>query len=681
MPEGAPGGPGPEETGELPSLSEVEAPRPAEEEPRRRRWWPFGRRPEQARPAPPEPTGPREELAEREAELEAIKRRTERQGGEPIGGLERIKELAASTNPEDLVHLMTIITAEQFREMKLEEKHPGRLGKLGKIVAGERDFDVTPDGQIRHNAWRELSRKALTTIFNKKTLLMAGTLGVVGVLTGGLAYPAAAALFGSIGGRGLAEGLEYLYGHERGRRQKIIEAQMAQWGQLREMALQAIEEGVDPAEKARLYTEIINGFHSQSEQVTAAEERLGETKKMWNRRREIFSAVGGAVGAAGGLWLGLKGLTNMGIFDLDRDGFFHAVRNINHVWHFGYGQGEAAAGTVQHIGSAAFHQVGPGAETIMARTAAQIAAVFAGLGLATAWKGKEAGEMDEILAEEQDARRQEMLGQVPQVPEASPPPPTSEEVLVTNQERYLAISREQGKGMPDVGQIWLLSEIHPDTSEKYVVAYRIRNLDWASGIAMVDQLDSHDYSKVLAADQQLGIEDLLRRGRELVEDWLLTVQDGDEIEIDQDVIIDRSDPKAPKVEAGKYKFKKLEQKPGQAELRREGKRKPIVDILDLAMAGARPVEQARERKPAKMPKQNEIWALKQGETAPGGLPSRVIIADVEDNVIYLLDASNNQPIDTTIEDVNQFVSAFRKIGKKSGGGGGGRQQQRQRQNE
>ncbi len=351
MPEGAPGGPGPEEAGAEeppPRLNEVPAPTPAEE-PRRRRWWPWGRR---EQPQPPPSAGGQEELAQEQAAMEAQRRQAERQAGQPMGGIERVRELSASTNPEDLVHLMTIISAEQFRELKLEEKHGGRrLGRLGRMLAEERDFEANPDGQARRVAWHEFGRKALTTIFNKKTLLMAGTLGVVGVLTGGLAYPAAAALFGSMAGRGFAEGLEHLYGHERGRRQKIVEAQVADWCRMREMALQATGEGVDPAEKTRLYTEIINSFHTQSEQVLAAEERLGQTKAMWNRRREILSAIGAGVGAAGGLWLGLKGLTSMGIFDLDRNGFFHAVRNINHVWNFIYNQGETMTTTAAKLGT------------------------------------------------------------------------------------------------------------------------------------------------------------------------------------------------------------------------------------------------------------------------------------------------------------------------------------------
>jgi len=622
MPEGAPGGPGPEESGveptpaaaaeqsqQLPSLNEVPAPQRAEE-PRRPWRWPWQRRPQSSAPA--------EIPAEDREQLEADQRQVERESGRFLSR-ERQERLARPRTPEDLVHFMSVVTAEQFRELKLNERHgAGRIAALRKFLAGERDFDLTEDGQIRSRGWRELARKALITVFNRKTALAAGTLGVIGILTGGVGLPAAGALFGAIAGRGAAEAWESIRGEERGLRAEIAQAHYDQWAQLRQLAIRAQDESLSDEERGEALRNLIEGFHQTSQGVREREEEIKEVQARWNKRRGMFSSIGAVAGFGLGFWAGFQGLSQMATrLDLDGNGIYHSVEKINGIWHFAYNSsGEAMA--AQQAGARVFeqagqfyHAVGPDAARIPAEIvknllpeAGRVAGVFAALGLGGFWTRRaEAGRAED--EEREEARRQRrtresrerLMAQVPSPAETSAggtPEPTSEEPTIPQQ--YVELARKAGKEiLPQVGQIWLMDEIHPDTGKKYRVAYLIRNIDWANGRVMVNQLDSRNFTDILAENQSMDLKYLLRHGREITEDWLLAVKDGAEIEITEDMtIVDRSHPQAPKIEAGKYKFKRLEKKPDQAELIREGERMPIVEILDLAMAGVRPIAEKEE---------------------------------------------------------------------------------------
>lgn len=723
-------GPGPEETGA--AAPEAPASTPTEETRRRRWYWPFGGR-ERTEATSERPAGAEEELARREAELEEQRREAERRGGEPVGGAERVEHLARSRTAEGLVQLMTVISAEQFRELKLNEKHgTGRIGALRKFLAGERDFDLTADGQTRRVAWKELWRKGLATFANRKTVLAAGTLGVIGILTGGVGLPAAGAMFGAIAGRGAAEAWESIRGEERGLREEIAKAHYDQWFDLRNLALRAQDESLTDDERAEAMRSLVEGFHRTSEPVAEREEEIQEVRKRWDRRRGILSSIGAVAGLGAGFWAGFQGLTEVTsqgaqaaheaakplYLDLDADGIAHQVAQIDGVWHFAYKSAEEmaqakAAAAAQHLpltiehaglgGASGWHILGPDASKIPAEltqhlspglvkslpTLAQklflegsrVAAVFAGLGLGAIWaRHAEAGRAEdeereqERLERRQQEARERLLGQIPAV-EAPAPVATPEETLASNQERYLAISREQGKSLPDVGQIW----IYTDFNGPGII--KITNIDWQNGDVLVDQLNRRDYNEALARDQKMSIEDLLRRGREIVEDWLLTVKDGDEIEISANLITDRSDPKAPKVEAGEYKFKKLEQKPGQAELAIKGKRKPIVDILDLALAGVRPIEKSREERGGEMPRANEIWGRKE-DVEVNDLPanlreiSRVGIAEVRGNRAHCFKVNEQGRREGAIIKVNldvlrTYFEYDEPLPRGGGGGGAG----------
>ena len=670
-------------------LNEVPAPQPAKE---LRRWrWPWQRRPQPSEESPP--PIPEEDRAQ----FEQDQRQVERESGQ-FASPERQERFARPQTPEELVHLMEVVSAEQFRELKLNEKHgTGRIAALRKFLAGERDFDLSPDGRTRQNAWRELARKALVTVFNRKTALAAGTLGVIGILTGGVGLPAAGALFGAIAGRGAAEAWESIRGEERGLREEIAQAHYDQWCELRTLALRAQDETLSEQERAEARRSIVEGFYQTSTPVQEREAEMQEVRQRWDRRRGILSSIGAVAGLGAGIWAGFQGLSHLATrLDLDGDGIYHNVHRINGVWHYAFNNGELAAardfaqihGYPFHDVAGTYHLVGPDAARIPAEIvknllpeAGRVAGVFAALGLGGIWARRAERGRAEDEEREQARRerrrtesRERLLGQVPEV-EASAGETAEATEQPTIPQQYLELAQEEEKSLPEVGKIW----IYNDVGGRGIL--RITNLDWASGYATVDRLDQ-GFNKT--GEFRLELDKLIRKGyerSEFVNDWLLTLQEGDEVRINPDQNIpDRSDPSGSKmVEAETYKFRRVPGKANQAELARTGQERRRVNIFDLAFGGIRPVERERpaeRREVLKSPKVNEIWAKRSGAQLPESLrdlPDRVQISEVEDGTIYLINAANNEIIDTPIEDLAAFTSAYRKVGTRRGGGGGGGQ--------
>lgn len=691
-------GPSSEETGaEAPEpaaeeepirLNEVPSPPPAEERPRRWRW-PWRRRSQPVEEIPP--PIPEEDRAQ----FEQDQRQVERESGQ-FTRPDRQERFARPQTPEELVHLMEVVSAEQFRELKLNEKHgTGRIAALKKFLAGERDFDLTEDGQTRANAWRELGRKALVSVFNRKTLVAAGALGVIGILTGGVGLPAAGALFGAIAGRGSAEAWESIRGEERGLRAEIAQAHYQQWVELRDLACRAQDESLSEQDRNEALRNLIDGFHNTSQPVSEREQELQEVQARWNKRRGMLSSVGAVAGLGAGFWAGFQGLSEMATrLDLDGDGIYHSVKKINDVWNFAYNSsGEAmaaqqAGATVLEQAGQAYHVVGPDAARIPAEIvknllpeAGRVAGVFAGLGLGGLWarraeRGRAEDEEREQARRERRGResQERLMGQIPEV--EAPAGETAEETeQPTIPQQYLELSQEEEKSLPEVGKIW----IYNDVGSRGIL--RITNLDWSSGYAIVDRLDQ-GFNKT--GEFSLELDKLIRQGyerSEFVNDWLLTLQEGDEVRINADQrILDRSDPKGEKlVEAETYKFRRVPGRANQAELAKTGQERARVNIFDLAFGGIRPVERERSaerREVLRSPKVNEIWMKRPNVQLPGALrnlPDRVQISEVEDGTIYLIDAANNEIIDTPIEDLGAFISAYRKVGTRRGGGGGGGQ--------
>lgn len=608
---------------------------------------------------------------------------------EKLASAEKIKIPNA---PEELVALMSQIDAVSWRERKIEERYgEGRLGKIKAFLSGERDFSLTEDGQLKRNAWNELSRKALNTVFNRKTALAAGSLAIVGALTGGVGLPAAGALFGSIAGKGTIEAWHSLNGKERGLREEMARSQYRQWVGLRELAQDSEKEGISEEEKNQKIGELVDTFYRSSEEINVREKEILKEEKIWNRRRNIGMLLGGLAGA--GIGVGLSNLSEQVMrMDINGDGVRHLVEKVNGSWHYLYNSANEVASAASHgatlvpdTAGYATHALGEptsqvilGAAKNLAPTIAQIGAVFGGLMLGRiSEKRGEAGAEEKITQKEADAERlrkeeREFLGRQVPAPEgtagAGEQPPTEPEAVAHESipEHYRELAEEEDIVLPEIGKTW----IYRDLGDLGIL--KIKNIDWANGWAVAELLN-RNFEKIDEASYR--IDDLIKKGQEksaFTNDWLLGVSGGGKIRLGEShEIRDRLDPTGEKrVEGGDYQLQRIEQKPQEAFLVQEGKEKQRVNIFDLAFWGVRPLEpEKKQDEKVKAPKVREIWAKRPDV---GGLPAafqdleRITISDVEDGIIYY------QGGDRPIEDIKLFCQYFRKVG--GGGQAQGRQQ-------
>lgn len=424
------------------------------------------------------------------------------------------EKIKIPNTPEDLVVLMSQIDAVSWRERKIQERYgEGRMGKVRAFLAGERDFEMTEDGSIKRNAWNELSRKALNTVFNRKTALAAGTLGVVGILTGGVGLPAAGALFGSMVGKGTVEAWHSLNGRERGLKEEMARSQYRQWATLREMALKSQEGSAG---------ELIDTFYQSSEEINVREKEIIKEEKIWNRRRNIGMLLGGLAGA--GIGAGLSHLSEQVMrMDIDGDGINHMVEKVNGSWHYVYNTAEEAAnaasqgatlvpdtaGYATHALGETSSQVFLGAARNLAPTLAQVGAVFGGL-----WLGRISEKRAEATAEAEfkqaEAQKKrvykeekrflhERLEQSGGVDAGT----VEEESAVP--ESFVNQAKLENKDVPQTNQIWVYK-----TTGGFAL-FKIAEFNWEQGMVKVDELDQglNKYKERI-----MGAGDLIKNGFE-----------------------------------------------------------------------------------------------------------------------------------------------------------------------
>lgn len=415
------------------------------------------------------------------------------------------EKIEIPNTPDELVALMSEIDAVKWRERKIQERYgEGRMGKVRAFLAGERDFSLDEDGNIKRNAWNELSRKALNTVFNKKTALAAGTLGVVGVLTGGVGLPAAGALFGSMAGKGVIEAWHSLNGKERGLREEMARSQYRQWATLHEMALKSQEGGAG---------ELIDAFYRSSEEITVREKEIIKEEKIWNRRRNIGMLLGGVAGA--GIGVGLSHLSEQVMrMDINGDGINHAVEKVNGSWHYIYNTAQEAVSAAEHgatlvpdAAGYATHALGEstmqvvlGAAKNLAPHLAQVGAVFGGL-----WLGRVSEKRAEAQAEENLEQKEADLQRGREEEKKFLHEHLSQSSSGGEIPEKESVTKLENKNMPKAGQIWVYR-----TTGGFAL-FKITEFDLDQGLVKVDELDQglNKYKESIR-----GVDDLIKNGFE-----------------------------------------------------------------------------------------------------------------------------------------------------------------------
>ncbi len=564
---------------------------------------------------------------------------------------ERNEQAERRNTPEELVEQISQMTAVQWRERQIQEKYGnGRLGQLRAFTAGERDFDMDENGQIEQRAWRELSRKALTTVFNRRTALATGTLGVIGLFTGGVGLPAAGALFGSMAGRGAVEAWHSLNGRERGLREEIARSQYREWFRHHEQAISTQEEGIDNDTRNQRIGELVDNVHQTNEEITVREGEIIQEQGIWNRRRRIGEFLGGAVGLATGIWSGFTELSKHAMtMDIDGNKVTHLVERVNNAWHYVYNTQQGIADAISrgaHVtkdaAGYAIHALGESTGQVVLHAAqnlagrvAEVGGVVAGLYLGRlSERHSEEGaqeQYDQELASRERNSREEREFQREQVPGPAGPEPVAQEQLQW-QEQFQA--RE--KPVPTVGQVWVI-EINGQFG-----AVMVNSVDFGSNQANISRLDEQlrpilDQNGNPLPEIAYNLQDILNYGtvrENFVANWARQFRPGDQIDLLGYQLLDN---RGHEVVNGRYQIDIDAEHNNQVILHQENQPDTHLDGFGLAFFGLNKLtpehqQQPLQRERVPRPAQRQIWHVNEPDQLPpnlrGKLPEFFVIQSV-----------------------------------------------------
>jgi len=424
------------------------------------------------------------ERSEMVSERDAAKRDAARR-------IQNYQEILRS-GPKDIDELVDVVNNLSYRDVRrteLGQKYGrGWISSVRAFLAGEFDVGIGENDEVRRGGWNrvvEVGRRALMTVFNRRTAAATGTAAVLGVLTGGFgaaAFGAAAfgVIFGSVAGRGTAEAIATICGRETGAREDILRAERQRWYELKNMA-QELANTEDQDRKAEIMKQMTDLYFRQGEsalleKIQLAEDRLLTQQEALNKSRARWQLAGEIVGLGSGvaysfltghfaaididLWNKVKGQT-----------IAHEVIKLNGQWHFIYHQSEVAAGLAGEAGKQVVAQ-GAQAAHLLGEPAWKIAAatiVERGVPvLMSAWAASVFGSRAEKRTVSEDKEYQSQMTRVQKriVEEKIPKPKTPEEKI----EDLKKFAEEQEKIYPEVGQIW------ESATEGRPSKYRIREI-------------------------------------------------------------------------------------------------------------------------------------------------------------------------------------------------------------
>ena len=619
---------------------------------------------------------------------------------------ERLKTL--DKDPESLIHFLSLMNAREYQEYRIEEKHGKTLSKFRKVTKGDLTFELTKEGQVRYNIFRELANRA-ARVFDKETLMAIGLYGTVGIMMGGFGIPGLAALTGKIGGRAAIEVAAAVSGHEREAQRNQTALMVQEWAELTALAGQYQNEKANLSieQQAEMQTEIINRFYIKSENMVRAEAQLTEREEVWKGRRDKMGKVLSFVGGATGLVTGLTGLTNMIEWgNMDGDKVHHAIRMVDGKWQFAYNAGERFAKTATELGKITYHAMGPNdGWKIMGNVAAGLAGVFGGFKLGELLN-RNAQKDEEMLvrqaAENRAAQREAMLGAVPRPePMSEPRGPGSATEAVPSPE---APSPVENTRMPSIGEIW---EYTMPGQERSII--RIKSMD-ATGLetasCTVEFLDYAESGKlggkfISRGEGTLTVEDIMQNGRkrsEVEDHWRKMVQNGFLAEIPAERFVDQANPKKEKTLAeDEYEIYFPDELADERQallINTKSRYQSRVNIFDLAWDGLqtrkeRPKEETK--KTGRTPKNGDFWQVKPNTELKGDFANllygfEVRSVDEDDGLVrvYKLNEQGKRendiiyfiPLSSNFAESFIFARSSGGGGEQEGGGGGQRRQRR-----
>ncbi|MEI6039908.1 MAG: hypothetical protein WCP93_00995 [Candidatus Berkelbacteria bacterium] len=272
---------------------------------------------------------------------------------------ERLKNLGGDA--EGLIHFVSLMDARQSQEVQLEHKHGRQIPKLHQIMAGDLNYELTPEGLVKHNTFNEFINHT-ARVFDKKTVTGLVSYGVVSLACGGFGLPGVLAAAGVLIGRTSVEIAAAVKGAEKLSQNDIAHQMSSEWAELSEKAKawMSQKENMEPEEKEALAKEIFDGFYHKSEDMLRLEGQLADHSKEVNKAQETAGKWGLGLGLGAGWGAGLfGGLDMMTAAKFDQDIVHHAVRYVDGAWsafgkpYLGHGakiMGNAFMGMVSLLG-------------------------------------------------------------------------------------------------------------------------------------------------------------------------------------------------------------------------------------------------------------------------------------------------------------------------------------------
>lgn len=272
--------------------------------------------------------------------------------------------------PEALIDRLANQTLEQFeKHERIKRYGEGRLGILRAFLAGESDYNLDQKENVRHNAWKEIGRRGLQSLLNKRVMVAGGMAVLAGVLTGGVGSAAAGVIFGSMVGRAAAESASMFNGRYGKARVEMVLAERAHFNKMHEIALalqtglknQESQESLSLEERYDLTLKLVDMYHKLSsegpvmQRYKLAEESLSATQAQEARWQKWGQTIGELCGAAGGLAFDfMRG--RFAPIDLDfgnkvdGEAIVHSISRENGIWQWANSQNTSFLGSHGMLG-------------------------------------------------------------------------------------------------------------------------------------------------------------------------------------------------------------------------------------------------------------------------------------------------------------------------------------------
>lgn len=380
---------------------------------------------------------------------------------------------------EELVYLVNRLSFKEVHNLEIVQKYgKGLIGKIRTFLAGESDFSIDKDDQIRRNAWNALAeggRKVLMTIFNRRVVAATGMAALLGILTGGVGWAAGGVIFGSMAGRATAEAISAITGKERGAREEILKAEKARWYELKKLA-EELSKTEDVQKKSELMTQITDLYYRQGEnvvlkQLCLAQEKFENERVALNKLRSRLQLLGEVVGLGAGVAQGfLTGRFAAIDIDLWRkipgQSIMHEVAKVGNTWHFVWN--EAGKYGTHLLGEPAWKI---GVATVVERGIPVLLSAWSAFVFGRRYEERGRKAEREYLTEKAKLEREKVIGTIPK-------PPSKDEI----KRKYQDYIIKQGWGkIPEEGEEnwFLLQEIEGKKIPKGRV--RIKEVDWEKG--------------------------------------------------------------------------------------------------------------------------------------------------------------------------------------------------------